>query len=131
MTIRASAADGSTRASWPVIPGRCSASAASSAAASAAGQAERDDAVVDQPRGAQRQRRLDHVMAAEDEVAELGQPRAGERLAGRDQAGRLRETGGDGRRAGQRRGRHRAAAADEPHADAAYRRSTGMLATTG
>ena len=38
MTIRASAADGSTRASWPVIPGRCSASAASSAAASVAGR---------------------------------------------------------------------------------------------
>ena len=68
--MRASAARGSVRASRPVMPGRCSDSAASSAPAERAGQADRQHAVVDEAGGADRERRLHDVVAAEDEVAE-------------------------------------------------------------
>ena len=45
------------------------------------GQAGRDHAAVDEPRGADGQRRLDDVVAAEHEVVQLGQPGVGERRA--------------------------------------------------
>ena len=71
--MRASAAAAPVRASRPVIPGRCSDSAASMRAAERGGQPDRQHAVVDQTRGAHGQRRLDDVVPAEDEVAERGQ----------------------------------------------------------
>ena len=75
VTIRASAACGSSRASRPVMPGPLLGLRGLERAGERAGQADGQHAVVDQPRGADRQRRLDDVMAAEDEVAELGAAR--------------------------------------------------------
>ena len=117
--MRASAACGSSRASRPVMPGRCSDSAASSAPASAPGRPTGQHAVVDQAGGADRQRRLHDVVAAEDEVAERRRPGVGERRAHRDEPGRLGKPGGDRRRARHRGRRDRPAATDQPHPDAA------------
>ena len=78
--MRASAGRGSVRASRPVMPGRCSDSAASIAPPSASGSPTGQHAVVDQTRGAHGERRLHDVVPAEDEVTERGHARFGERL---------------------------------------------------
>ena len=85
-----------------------------------AGQADGQDAFVDEARGADRQRRLHHVVAAEDEVTEADEPGVGERRAHRDEPGRLREARGDRRRARHRGRGDRSAATHEPHTHAAF-----------
>ena len=72
-STRATAASGSVRASRKVMPGRISASAAASCSATASGSPVGMHPAVDQPRGPHRERRLDEVVASEDEVAERGQ----------------------------------------------------------
>ena len=70
VTMRASAACGSSRASRPVMPGPLLGLRRLERAGERAGQADGQHAVVDQAGGADRQRRLHDVVAAEDEVTE-------------------------------------------------------------
>ena len=66
---------GSSRASRPVMPGPLLGLGGLERAGERGGQADRQHAVVDEARGADRQRRLHDVVAAEDEVAERGAAR--------------------------------------------------------
>ena len=117
VTIRASAACGSSRASRPVMPGPLLGLRRLERAGERAGQADRQHAVVDQAGRADRQRGLHDVMAAEDQIAQFDQPGVRERRAHGDQAGRLGEPRGDRGGARHRGRRDRPATTDKPHAD--------------
>ena len=80
-------------------------------------QADRQHAVVDEAGGADGERRLDDVVPAEDQVAQLDQAGVRERRAHRDQTGRLGEPRGDRGGARHRGRRDRPATADKPYAD--------------
>ena len=76
LTIRASAGRGSWRASRPVMPGPLLGLGGLDRAAQRLRQADREHALVDQARRADRQRRLHHVVPAEDEVTQRRQARS-------------------------------------------------------
>ena len=99
VTMRASAACGSSRASRPVMPGPLLGLGRLERAGERGRAGRRQHAVVDEAGGADRQRRLHDVVAAEDEIAERRQPGVGERRAHGDQPGRL----GEARRRPRRR----------------------------
>ncbi len=82
------------------------------------GQAVGQHAAVDEARGAHGERRLDEVVAAEDEVVEGGQAGLGERRAHGHEARRRGESGGDRGRARDRRRGDGTTAPDDPHAGA-------------
>ena len=82
------------------------------------GQPVGQHAAVDEARGAHGERRLDEVVAAEDQVVEGGQAGLGERRAHGHQARRRGQPGGDRGRARDRGRGDGTTAPDDPHAGA-------------